>query len=117
MWRNQRPAPNTSHALQAYGAGNYMALGLVLQQALIISTLVFLVILALWTQAGPILLLAGTLILQTESPSNCVAQCPRHALQYHPLHDSPVQTNLHHVIFPKSACAGTCKIVSSCLTL
>ena len=59
-----------------------MALGLVLQQALIISTLMFLAILALWTQAGPILLLAGTLILRTESPSNCVAQCPRHALQY-----------------------------------
>ena len=36
-----------------------MALGLVLQQALIISTLVFLAILALWTQAGPILLFAG----------------------------------------------------------
>ena len=36
-----------------------MALGLVLQQALIISTLVFLAILALWTQAGPLLLLAG----------------------------------------------------------
>ena len=46
-------------AAQAYGAGNYMALGLVLQQALIISTLVFLAILALWTQAGPLLLLAG----------------------------------------------------------
>ncbi|CAK0783734.1 hypothetical protein CVIRNUC_006933 [Coccomyxa viridis] len=44
---------------QAYGAGNYMALGLVLQQALIISNLVFLAILALWTQAGPLLLLAG----------------------------------------------------------
>ena len=36
-----------------------MALGIVLQQALIISTLVFLAILALWTQAGPILLFAG----------------------------------------------------------
>ena len=48
--------------MQAYGAGNYMALGLVLQQALIISTLVFLAILALWTQAGPLLLLAGALL-------------------------------------------------------
>ena len=66
------PSPNTSNALQAYGAGNYMALGLVLQQALIISTLVFLAILALWTQAGPILLLAGMLILRIESPSKCV---------------------------------------------
>ena len=47
------------HAVQAYGAGNFMALGLVLQQALIISTLVFLAILALWSQAGPILLFAG----------------------------------------------------------
>lgn len=46
--------------MQAYGAGNYMALGLVLQQALIVSTLVFLAILALWSQAGRLLLLAGT---------------------------------------------------------
>ncbi len=53
--------------LQAYGAGNYMALGLVLQQALIISAIVFLAILALWTQAGPILLLAGMVILQIGS--------------------------------------------------
>ena len=47
-----------------------MALGLVLQQALIISTLVFLAILALWTQAGPLLLLAGALV-------SC--PCSRHA--------------------------------------
>lgn len=44
-----------------------MALGLVLQQALIISTLVFLAILALWTQAGPILLLAGEITLHFAS--------------------------------------------------
>jgi hypothetical protein len=44
-----------------------MALGLVLQQALIISAIVFLAILALWTQAGPILLLAGMVILQIGS--------------------------------------------------
>ena len=51
--------PASEHAAQAYGAGNFMALGLVLQQALIISTLVFLAILALWSQAGLILLAAG----------------------------------------------------------
>ena len=54
-----------------------MALGLVLQQALIISTLVFLAILALWTQAGPLLLLAGLLL----SPSSS-----RHAIRQQVLH-------------------------------
>ena len=44
-----------------------MALGLVLQQALIISTLVFLAILALWTQAAPLLLLAGAVLSETSS--------------------------------------------------
>lgn len=56
---------------QAYGAGNFMALGIVLQQALIISTLVFLAILALWSQAGPILLFAGMYPLHTPQKSLC----------------------------------------------
>ncbi len=60
----QNATPGHKHAAQAYGAGNFMALGLVLQQALIISTLVFLAILALWSQAGPILLAAGEQALE-----------------------------------------------------
>ena len=46
---------------QAYGAGNYGALGIVLQQALVISTLTFGAIFALWTQIHHLLLLAGLL--------------------------------------------------------
>lgn len=48
--------------MQAYGARNYGALGIVLQQAVVISTAVFLVILALWTQVHHLLLAAGALI-------------------------------------------------------
>ena len=44
---------------QAYGAGNYGALGIVLQQALVISTLTFAAIFGLWTQIHHLLLLAG----------------------------------------------------------
>ena len=44
---------------QAYGARNYGALGVVLQQAVVISTAVFLLILALWTQVHHLLLAAG----------------------------------------------------------
>ncbi|EIE25012.1 MATE efflux family protein [Coccomyxa subellipsoidea C-169] len=44
---------------QAYGAGNYGALGIVLQQAVVISTAVFALILALWTQVHHLLLAAG----------------------------------------------------------
>ncbi|CAL8462043.1 g1574 [Coccomyxa elongata] len=44
---------------QAYGARNYGALGIVLQQAVVISTAVFLLILALWTQVHHLLLAAG----------------------------------------------------------
>lgn len=87
--------PADKHAAQAYGAGNFMALGLVLQQALIISTLVFLAIMALWSQAGPILLAAGEQALEvtlalvkcacvTAETSSCfsLVQC------YHTLHIS-----------------------------
>lgn len=54
---------------QAYGARNYGALGIVLQQAVVISTAVFALILALWTQVHHLLLLAGVCTTPAELPT------------------------------------------------
>ncbi len=56
--------------MQAYGAGNYGALGIVLQQAVVISTAVFALILALWTQVHHLLLAAGAHAWASNSPRN-----------------------------------------------
>jgi Na+-driven multidrug efflux pump len=63
---------------QAYGARNYGALGVVLQQAVVISTLVFALIFALWTQIDKLLLLAGV-PYQQPSWAYCTLHCKWHA--------------------------------------
>ena len=52
--------------VQAYGAGNYGALGIVLQQAVVISTITFAAIFVLWTQIHHLLLLAGVFCLSSD---------------------------------------------------
>ena len=45
--------------LQNFGAGNYSALGVILQRSLLISGIVFAMIMALWTQIDKLLVLLG----------------------------------------------------------
>ena len=45
--------------LQNFGAGNYAALGVILQRSLLISGIVFAIIMALWTQIDELLVLLG----------------------------------------------------------
>ena len=45
--------------LQNFGAGNYAALGVILQRSLLISGIVFAIIMALWTQMEKLLVLLG----------------------------------------------------------
>lgn len=54
---------------QAYGAGNYKALGLSLQLGLGISTAAVAVIFCVWTQLGSLLLLAGARRGAARSPA------------------------------------------------
>ena len=48
-----------SRSLQAYGAGQYTHVGVVLQRALLICSIAMLGVLLLWTQLADLLLLAG----------------------------------------------------------
>ena len=58
-WQCRSNMPQHDCMLQAYGAGNYGALGIVLQQAMLITTLTFGCTFLVWTQLHHVLLFAG----------------------------------------------------------
>ena len=88
-----------------------MALGLVLQQALIISTLVFLAILALWTQAGPFCSLQVR--RSCKQSLHQTAYCSvLHAQQYHLRHSFPVQVICTMSCSLSQLCWHSSKVVS-----
>ena len=57
--------------LQNFGAGNYAALGVILQRSLLISGMVFAMIMALWTQIDKLLVLLGE-----RRPNKTLLACP-----------------------------------------
>ena len=64
---------------QAYGARNYGALGVVLQQAIVITTLTFGCTFLVWTQLHHVLLFAG---LQPPCPSKaCITYLNSHCVE------------------------------------
>ena len=64
-----RPEPLNPQIVQAFGAGQYTRVGVVLQRALLICSLAMLAVILLWTQLKRLLLLAGAHAVQAAVPA------------------------------------------------
>lgn len=68
----------------AFGSGNYAKCGIILQQALLINTIVFVAVCGLWTQFDPLLRAFGTVCFYHWRPHCTILNCtPNRAIGGH----------------------------------